>query len=379
MRIALIIEHLDPSRGGRETSTAQIAAELGRRGHTVTVLCQSCQAEIDQAEIHIIPTRGVSRAARLRNFVHEVHRALSDGAFDVSHAMLPVPGATVYQPRGGTRPGVLAARRRMTRGLGSAVAQLGFSLNEHRRLLAALERETVAGETLLLPNSSMVAEEIEHHYGRTEGVIVVPNGIVTPDVSTEQREQWRREVREKLGATPDETVFLTVAKNFRLKGVDWAVKAFAHAFGQSDAPPARLLCVGQDNAPQITKLAEKLGVADRVSLQPSTAEIYRWYSAADACVLLSWYDASSRVVLEATCWGIASITTTYNGAAEVLAGGAGIVVERPDALEDVARAMRTIIDPEQRERKRLACLDAAGNLTVERHVDGLLEIYQAAQ
>ncbi|MBN1943371.1 MAG: glycosyltransferase family 4 protein [Phycisphaerae bacterium] len=377
MRIALIIERMDPSRGGRETSTAQIAAELARRGHAVTVLCQSSRAEIENVSLRVISTRGLSRAARLRSFVHETQHALADGAFDVSHAMLPVPGVTVYQLRGGTRPGVLEARRRMTRGLGSAVAQLGFALNEHRRLLATLERQVVTGQTLLLPNSEMIAREIEHYYGRTEGVIVVPNGVSVPDVSQQQREQWRQGGRGQIGVKDDETVFLTVAKNFRLKGVDWAIRAFGSAFGEGGGN--RLVCIGQADAPRFKRVAETSGVSDRVVFLPATPEIFPWYSAADVCVLLSWHDAASRVVLEATRWALPSITTTYNGAAEALAEGAGIVVERPDSLEAAAEAMRTLADPDQRRPRIRACAVAAEALSLERHVDGLLRAYKTVE
>ena len=38
MKIALVIERMDPQRGGREVSTAQVAVALSRRGHEVTVL-----------------------------------------------------------------------------------------------------------------------------------------------------------------------------------------------------------------------------------------------------------------------------------------------------------------------------------------------------
>lgn len=260
------------------------------------------------------------------------------------------------------------------------MSRLGSSLNEHRRLLATLEREVIVNdETLLLPVSNMVAEEIAHYFGRTSRVIVVPNGVAVPDVPPLQREQWRRELREQLGATDEETLFLTVAKNYRLKGVDRAVHAFAHAFPAESVPPARLLCLGQDDAPKIQRLAARLGAASRVATLPTTSDIFRWYSAADVCVLLSWYDAASRVVLEATCWGVPSITTTYNGAAEVLANGAGIVVERPDALEDVAQAMRTLADPQQREGRKLACPAAAAELTIEHHVEGLLKAYRMAE
>ncbi|MBN1553540.1 MAG: glycosyltransferase family 4 protein [Phycisphaerae bacterium] len=373
MRIALIIERLDPSRGGRETSTVQIATELIRRGHEVTVLCES-HVDIEGLPVRVIPVRGVSRPARLRNFVHNVQRVLTDESIEVSHAMLPVPGARVYQLRGGTRLGVLAARRRMRRGIGVAMAQLSFTFNEHRRLLAGLERQVISDQTLLLPNSEMVAREIEHHYGRSEGVIVVSNGVAVPEASESRREQWRNEYRQKIGAGPDETVFLTAAKHYHLKGVDWAIRAFAHAFGEA-AHDTRLVCIGQTDASGVRRIAEKLGVAERVTLLPPTTEMFSWYSAADVCVLLSWYDASSRVVLEATRWGLPSITTTYNGAAEVLSGGAGIVVERPDARDEIAGAMKSLTDPERRHKRSVACAAAAEDLTIERHVDELLAVY----
>lgn len=375
MRIALIIERMDPSRGGRELSTAQIAEELTRRGHEVTILCQSGEYSAPGVQLRVLPSRAVGRTARLRRFVRDAQRSIETEAFDISHAMLPVSGVTVVQLRGGTRPGNLAARQRRTRGLGKAVAKLGDTFNEHRRLLARLEREVIASPTLLLPNSEMVAREIDQHYGRSRGVIVVPNGVAVPDVSAQQRAQWRRDGRETLGLGAEDVVFLTIATNFRLKGVDFATRAFAQAFAGDNAPKAHFLILGQAEAPAVTRLAERLGLADHIHLLPPTPEVFRWYSTADVCVLLSWYDACSRVVLEATRWGIPSITTTYNGAAESLTGGAGIVVERPDALDDVAAAMRSLADPEQRARRAKACDVVAEELTIERHVDRLLTAY----
>lgn len=380
MRIALIIEHLDPARGGRETSTAQIAAELLRRGLSVTVLCQSCPAVPRGVSVRLLPGRGLTRADRLRHFVDQVQRVLAEESYDISHAMLPVPGATVYQPRGGTRPGLREARRRRSTPPAFALARLGEALDAHRRLLASLERKVFSdSRTLLLPNSEMVAEEIRRYFGRSEGVIVVPNGVDVPDVSPEQRENWRRLRRAELGLGDSETLFLTAATHYRLKGVDWAVRAFARAFPAGSPRRGRLVCLGQANASALRRLAARLGAARQITFLPHSPEIFSWYSAADVCVLLSWYDAASRVVLEATRWGLPAVTTTYNGAAEALAGGAGIVVERPDATEEVAAALQTLGDPAVRAAYRRAALAVSDRLTLSHHVDGLLRAYQAAR
>ena len=106
------------------------------------------------------------------------------------------------------------------------------------------------------------------------------------------------------------------------------------------------------------------------------SDIFRYYSAADVVLLLSWQDACSRVILEAVRWGVPSITTRYNGAAEVLAEGAGIVVESPDDSAGVAAALATMCDPASRAHMRRACLAKADYLSIRRHVDELEALYR---
>ena len=112
MNVALVIERMDCSRGGRETSTAQIAACLARRGVRVTILCQSGSWRAEGVAVCELGRRGLTRRGRLRGFVADVQREIAGGEFDIVHAMLPVPGANVYQLRGGTIPAQRAASRR---------------------------------------------------------------------------------------------------------------------------------------------------------------------------------------------------------------------------------------------------------------------------
>jgi UDP-glucose:(heptosyl)LPS alpha-1,3-glucosyltransferase len=377
MKIALVIERFDPLRGGREVSTGQIAAALARWGHDVTILCQECQDACDGVRVLPVKAGGWDRTMRLASFARSVRGVAAQEGFDIVHTTLPLPGANVYQPRGGLIGAQAAAALRRRKGSERFVAALAQPLNRHRRKMARMERELVGDPTTLcLAVSEMVAREFMNYYARSENVRVIYNAVEAPDVDGETRRQWRDDVRGRIGAPPGSLVLLTVAKNFELKGVAEAIEAFAQWYHSDDGSPgATLLAVGRKDVEPFRRLAKKRRVGKQVVFVEPTADIFPWYAAADACVLLSWYDPCSRVVLEATRWGIPSITTVYNGAAEVLARGAGIVVSSPRDTDAVVRAIAELADPAQRDQRARACLAVAGHISMGRQVDELVEAY----
>jgi len=380
MRIALVIERLDPSRGGRETSMAQIASVLAGRGHEVTVLCESAGWSGRGVRVVELGRRGPGRARRLRNFVADVQRAAADGRFDVVHASLPVPGAQVYQARSGTVPAQVAANSRMWGAFGPIRRVLSAPLNLHRRRMARLERQVVAdGKTFCLAVSRMVADEFDRAYGRRDRVRVIYNAVQTPPPDSPERADWRRRLRSGLGVGAEGVVFLTVAKNFPLKGVPETVLAFAGWRRGRRAPEARLVIVGGEPADGCRRIADLRDVGPQVVFVPPTDDIFRWYAAADVCILLSWYDPCSRVVLEATRWGIPSITTAYNGASELLTrSGCGLVVASPRDTRGIVACLDAMAETAGRADYARACESVADTLGVDRHVDQLLEVYREA-
>lgn len=381
MKVALVIERMDCRRGGRETSTAQIAAGLVKRGVEVTILCQSGSWRDAGVEVRELGVCGRTRRGKLLRFVADVQREMAGGAFDIVHAMLPIPGANVYQLRSGTiRAQRLASRRRRPRLLGGI---WGFfePLNRHRAAMAAFERQVVADEkTMCLPVSRMVADELNAFHGRRNGVEVVYNGVDVPDVSEEQRAEWRRAVRLRLACEPVDTIFITVATNFELKGVHQAIQAFGRwrkHFG--DNARGRLIVVGRElsDVENYNRAADLRAVGGMVRFEPPTDEVFKLYAAADACVLLSWYDPCSRVVLEASAWGIPSITTRFNGAGEVVArSDGGYVVGSPNDIAGVSKAMIELSDPAERATRAAACRAVAETLSMDRHVDELMTVYE---
>lgn len=376
MKIALIIERMEPARGGRETSIAQIAANLAKRGHEVSIICQQSSWSYEGVEVRQLGCKGRLRWQHLRNFVADAQREIKSRHYDIVHSTLPLPGANVYQPRGGTVPAQVASRLRR----GSLIRKLNVALNEQikvrRLIMRKLERQVVEDpKVLCLAVSGLVAEEFKHYYKRHSAVRIIYNGVDAPLASCPERTQWREQKRKKLEVGPDAFVLLSVANNFALKGVAETINAFAkwHHL-QGGKTQARLVVVGHDNPEVYRRRAEKKGIGAQVVFAGPTENIFQWYAGADACILLSWYDPCSRVVLEATRWGIPSITTAYNGAAEVLNDG-GILVNSPVDTEAVVAAIDSLSEPRGRAERAKNCLRIADQVSIERHVDELLEAY----
>lgn len=376
MKIALVIERMDPQRGGREISTGQLAGELARRGQDVTIICRHCSCKVSGARIRELGQRGLTRTQRLENFIDDAREELAAGQYDLVHAVLPFPAVDVYQPRGGTVPAQALSRIRKHGPLGKFSAVLEEALQPHRRMMQNLERAVARDpNTLILAVSRMVEQEFRDYYGRKEGVKVVYNGVGVPTASDSERQAWREQKRTAVGVGKDEMLFLTVANNFALKGVRETITSFARWMSRGgERKGAKLVIAGSDLPGRYARQARREGVGEQVIFAGPTEKIFQWYAAADACILLSWYDPCSRVVLEAARWGLPSITTAYNGAAEI-AGEGAVVVESPKAIEAVVAGLDELADDQKRSQRADKCLQIAEEVSIEHHVEQLLGIY----
>jgi len=377
VKIAIVIERMDAGRGGREASTARIAAALALREHDVTILCQSGLWAREGVTVIPLGARGITRGAKLENFGRDVRGELEWGKYDIVHGMLAVPGINVYQLRSGTVPAQRDANRRRRPGTRRLLRNLTEKLNRRQVLAGEMERQVVTDPGVrLLPVSKMVAGELQRYYQRTDGVRVVFNAVDVPAMTDGERAEHRRRLRGEMDADAETVVFLTVATNWPLKGVAESIAAFAkwharHPRGTN----ARLVLLGRDDVEDYATQAAAAGLARHVVFPGATENVTPWYAAADVCVLLSWYDPCSRVVLEAMRMGLPSITTAFNGAAEALADGAGLVVPSPADAFAVAEAFETMADNPRRRRAAQFCRMQSERLAVSRHVDELLAVY----
>lgn len=379
MKLAIVIESIDPQRGGAETSTLQFVRHLAHRGHQVHVVTTTHVPSSPTMALHPIGTEGTTRSSRTTQFLRLAAGEIRRGDYDIVHSMLPLPDCDIYQPRGGT------VAESIERNLALVRSRLGRDLKRFANRFNAKRQTQLRQETHLFTRhprvivaavSRYVVDQLQRHYRLDASrVRMVFNGADVSETTDRQRDAQRRELRLQLKLQPDDLVLLTVAHNFRLKGVAQGIKALAQLADHGDTT-TKLLVLGRGYPPRYLNLARRLGVARRVLFTGPSDRVPSFYHAADILLHPTYYDPCSRVVLEALASGLPTITTKHNGAAEVVEDGRhGYVVSSADDVVGLVEAVERLKDPAHR-------LECAGNaqqlreyLSMSRHVDEMLTVY----
>ena len=138
-----------------------------------------------------------------------------------------------------------------------------------------------------------------------------------------------------------------------------------------------LLVAGKPDPAKYRQLAKSLGVADRVLFAGQVSDPVAFYQAADFFVLPTRFDPCSLVVLEALAMGLPVISTTKNGACEIMRDGQhGRVLSDPGDIPALAEAMRQMMDVNHRHALSSACLKLRPQLSQDAHVDRLQTVYE---
>jgi UDP-glucose:(heptosyl)LPS alpha-1,3-glucosyltransferase len=204
---------------------------------------------------------------------------------------------------------------------------------------------------------------------------LVYNGVDTQRFSPHHRAEHRRQIRARLGVADDEVLFLFVGHDFARKGLATAIRALGHL--HADRRPVRLVVVGGKPVGTYKRLADRCGVRSQVAFAGSVADPIPYYAAADAYVLPTFYDPCSLGVLEAAASGLPSITTSLNGASELLTDGVdGYLLADPADDYGLAVPMQWLLDPVLRHRLGEAARQLALQHTLERNCDQIAAIYR---
>lgn len=384
MKLALVIEKYDPAGGGAERSTRQIAMELIARGHDVTVICAQCPLKEDgHVKIDLLPDSGKLHAARLKRFSQWATSQIQRGCFDASISMTTTVPGTILQPRSGTALETMRRNLAIFDPSTRVIKQAFNALSPKKRTLLSLERRILAAPRdpalrHIAANSHYVARQLAELYNvPSEMITVIPNAACMPACCDAQRTQWRQAVHEGYNISSGEVVFMFAAMNPMLKGLSPLLEAFAKLV--SNELPVVLLVAGKFQKRYID-LANKLGIRRQVRFLGPTDEMAKLYAASDVLVHPTYYDPSSKVVIEALMMGIAAISTSFNGASDMITpqDGAvrGRVIVNPSDIDALAHAMTELVDADARR----ACSDAtkglAKSLSMSVHVDRLIALVE---
>lgn len=362
MRIAHVYKDFcPPVRGGIERYVADVATATAARGFTV--------------EVHVA---GVRRA-RTDHLAHgvavyrhrEVARMLSSpitGGLPVAASRLDADVVHLHMPNPVGEIGSLLNQR-----AGALVATFHAPVVRQRFLEPVYgpvrERLLARCHTILVSSEQMVAaRELAGHRG---AVRVLPYGV-SPSLAPSG---------EPVRAPDGSAIrLLFVGRLVYYKGLDVLLHAVAHLV---DAP-VRLTIVGAGPLrAELEDLAARLGVQDRVELvgPVDDAALREMYASHDVFVMPSGSraEAFGMAMCEAMASGLPAVSTNVGTGTDWvnLDGVTGLVVP-PGDPEALAAALRTLAaDVDLRVRLGRAAQQRAGReFSFERHVDGLIEVYE---
>ena len=362
MRIAHVYKDFcPPVRGGIERYVADVTAATSARGFTV--------------EVHVAGVRR-ARTDQLANGI-EIHRhrefarllsspitsglalAASQLDADVVHLHMPNPVGEI---------GALLNRR-----AGALVASFHAPVVRQRLLEPAYGpvRERVLGRcrTILVSSSQMAtARELAGH---NEALRVLPYGV-SPSLALSSEAPRAASAALRL---------LFVGRLVYYKGLD----VLLHAVSRSADRPVRLTIVGDGPLrTDLENLATRLGVQDRVELTGGVDDevLLELYRSHDVFVMPSGSRAETfgMAMCEAMAAGLPAISTNVGTGTDWvnLDGVTGLVVPPGDPVA-LAGALRTLADDAGLRARfgRAARERARQEFSFERHVDGLVEVYEA--
>lgn len=380
MKIGFQIERLDPSRGGAETYVHRFARTLLAAGHEVHLIAAAFEDEPQGAILHHVLVSGLTRPERDVRFARAARKAARRAGLDVVVAVGRTLGANVLQPHGGTLGGSRRQNRLLLRHAWLMHLKHAFDwVNPRIRMQAWLERRQYQADPPpdVVAISRMVRDDMRaFHQVPDERLHLVYNGVDVQRFTPAACEAAREAARRAWNLAADETCFLMVAHNPRLKGLRELIEAAALI---DRAAPWRIVVVGRGRAGRYQQQAALAGLADRVHFAGPMDDVLPAYAACDAYVQPTWYDPCSLVVLEALACGRPVVTTRFNGASELMEDGReGMILETPAEIDRLRDALARLLNADTRQRMGTAARKTAERHTIEKNFEEMMAVFNVA-
>ena len=199
---------------------------------------------------------------------------------------------------------------------------------------------------------------VSHEGVPASKVVVMPNGYVpSPGTDTD--------VRGETGIEPTAPLIAVAAVLRPEKRLDVLLEA--HAIVCRHRPDARLVLAGDGPCrAELTALAARLGLGDRVTFLGRRTDVDSILRAADICVLSSDREGSPLLMFECMAASRPLVATRVGGIPDVVQDGeTGVLVppSDPPALADAL--LRLIDDPDQRARMGAAAHSRLTDYTID--------------
>jgi D-inositol-3-phosphate glycosyltransferase len=361
LRIAMLSAHSCPvgdlgakDTGGMSVYIRELARELGKMGHTVDVFTRIHDPADSLIEhmgpnSHLIHLKSGQKAAinkidvyhSLPEFIHNLEKFWQDNGltYDIvfSHYWISalvgrhlqqkyhIPYIAMYHTLGAIKNAI---------GIGAGEPALRIrseqeTVEDCRRIIVATEKEK---------------KDLARYYGAEPGkVSVVPCGV-----NMELFRPYDKALsRQKLGLY-GEKIILFVGRIDPLKGIDRLIQSLALLRNPDES---KLVIIGGDagsraEVEKLQKLAKELGVSNRIAFQGTVKQdiLPYYYSAADICVVPSYYESFGLVPLESLACGTPVIASDVGDLKHIIRQFETGFIVPDNSPQKLAAAISLILD-----------------------------------
>ncbi|MBT0719184.1 glycosyltransferase family 4 protein [Rosenbergiella epipactidis] len=355
MKIAFCLHKYFPY-GGQQRDFKRIALACQQRGHQVVVYTFEWQGEkCPGFEVVLVPKQGSSNHARNHFFSRWIADYRRSHPDDLLVGFNKMAGLDIYF----AADVCYAAKTAKEKGF-------LYKLTPRYRSYCQAENavfSTDSNTEILVLTPQQKTDFIQFYQTSNERFHLLSPGIDPQLYSSQQRDNYRQETRQRLGLTSDDFFLLQVGSDFRRKGVKRSIAAIA-ALPSSIKDKVTFWVVGADNAASCRHYAEKLGIAAQVHFHQGRDDIPQLMAAADLLLHPAHQEAAGIVLIEALASGLPVICTEVCGNAPYLsAAGNGRVISEPFDQETFNQVLSDALqDPHQ-----LALWSQAGLTYCEHH------------
>lgn len=371
MKIAFVIEHFSASKGGGEGYARMLARAVVAAGNSLDIFSASYEDPGCPVTYHAMPNGGPIRSLRETLFDRAVTKELSVGGFDIVQTFGRTSISDVARPGGGCHRAWMHADLKSFHPLVRIFKHFSRALSVHTRNLIKLEERCYENTSRIIAVSGMVKRHLTDYYPEIANKIeVIHNGVELERFDLEKLAGMRSSMRDMFGVS-GEVAVLFVANNFRLKGLQTLIEAM----GKSKTNFVLLVAGKGDHTGHLKRLAAKRGV--RAKFLGASANMERLYAACDIVAHPTFYDPFSNVTLEAMAAGRPFITTTMNGAYEIITHGEdGLVMNEPGLVDELAEYLQELSSEERRRAMGRLARETAEKYPASENARKALELYQ---
>lgn len=382
MKVAIITERANITLGGAEKSVFELAAAMVLAGVDAKILAATGTTHSHRVKVLCDSTK---KRVSLKTFEKALKQHLSENHYDIIHSTLPYTFADIYQPRGGSYPEATIRNASSYKRTTVRFFKLFTSFaNIKRTILARAEKKLCRKQDgpIIAALSEYVKTQFKKHYNLPdERIRVIPNGIkpirnINKTRSDKLRSQILAKLKIKEAHMP--VFFVFAANNFRLKGLVPLIQAMKILTEKFTKRPPYLVIVGKGSAADYRRLGRKLKIANRIIFIGPTSHMQNVLDVTDVAVLPTYYDPSSRFILEALAVGKPAITTKYNGAVDLFtADRHGKIFDSPDDVDSLAESMKYFCNTENlaAAKKTIEDDDIKTKVSIKTHCRKLVDLY----